>query len=136
MEEQRAQKGKNTRSRNISKGISAGNSRNCYRGLLQVQSKAENAKNSSQCDSMLIGDSAAANTYPYIQALEVKLNHRKDLQEVQLARTSMKRPGPLQLPRYLQDVGFIVENFGFSQITGETLPKFRQESRESLNRIY
>ncbi|KAM3761564.1 hypothetical protein ACB098_01G277700 [Castanea mollissima] len=60
-------KGKNTRSRIISKGISAGHSRNCYRGLVQVQSKAENARNSSQCDSMLIGDTAAANTYPYIQ---------------------------------------------------------------------
>ncbi|CBI23255.3 unnamed protein product, partial [Vitis vinifera] len=60
-------KGKNTRSRIISKGISAGNSRNCYRGLVQVQSKAKNARNSSQCDSMLIGDNAAANTYPYIQ---------------------------------------------------------------------
>ncbi|XP_021766892.1 UPF0051 protein ABCI8, chloroplastic-like [Chenopodium quinoa] len=60
-------KGKNTKSRIISKGISAGNSRNVYRGLVQVQSKAENARNSSQCDSMLIGDKAAANTYPYIQ---------------------------------------------------------------------
>lgn len=60
-------KGKNTRSRIISKGISAGNSRNCYRGLVKVQSKAENARNSSQCDSMLIGDTAAANTYPYIE---------------------------------------------------------------------
>ncbi|KAG7536490.1 SUF system FeS cluster assembly SufBD superfamily [Arabidopsis suecica] len=60
-------KGKNTKSRIISKGISAGRSRNCYRGLVQVQSRAENAKNTSTCDSMLIGDNAAANTYPYIQ---------------------------------------------------------------------
>ncbi|CAN0840599.1 UPF0051 protein ABCI8, chloroplastic [Linum grandiflorum] len=60
-------KGKNTKSRIISKGISVGHSRNCYRGLVQIQSKAENARNSSQCDSMLIGDTAAANTYPYIQ---------------------------------------------------------------------
>ncbi|KAL0442923.1 UNVERIFIED_CONTAM: hypothetical protein Slati_2015000 [Sesamum latifolium] len=60
-------KGKNTRSRIISKGISAGHSRNCYRGLVQVMSNADNARNSSQCDSMLIGDKAAANTYPYIQ---------------------------------------------------------------------
>ncbi|CDP09652.1 unnamed protein product [Coffea canephora] len=60
-------KGKNTRSRIISKGISAGHSRNCYRGLVQVMSNADNARNSSQCDSMLIGDNAAANTYPYIQ---------------------------------------------------------------------
>ncbi|CAO2838978.1 unnamed protein product [Amaranthus hypochondriacus] len=60
-------KGKNTRSRIISKGISAGHSRNVYRGLVQILSRADNARNSSQCDSMLIGDKAAANTYPYIQ---------------------------------------------------------------------
>eukprot|EP00249_Psilotum_nudum_P019852 c27448_g1_i1 orf=242-1987(+) len=59
--------GKNSRSRIISKGISAGKSRNCYRGLVQVQPAAHNARNFSQCDSMLIGDEAAANTYPYIQ---------------------------------------------------------------------
>ncbi|XP_010907405.1 iron-sulfur cluster assembly SufBD family protein ycf24 [Elaeis guineensis] len=59
--------GKNSRSRIISKGISAGKSRNCYRGLVQVQPQAENARNFSQCDSMLIGDTAGANTYPYIQ---------------------------------------------------------------------
>ncbi|BDA50274.1 UPF0051 protein ycf24 [Coccomyxa sp. Obi] len=59
--------GKNTRSRIISKGISAGRSRNCYRGLVQVQPTAEGARNFSQCDSMLIGDTAGANTYPYIQ---------------------------------------------------------------------
>ncbi|KAI8001090.1 hypothetical protein LOK49_LG09G01580 [Camellia lanceoleosa] len=60
-------KGKNTRSRIVSKGILAGNSRNCYRGLVQVQSSADDAQNFLQCDSMLIGDNAAANTYPYIQ---------------------------------------------------------------------
>ncbi|CAK9175722.1 unnamed protein product [Ilex paraguariensis] len=60
-------KGKNTRSRIISKGISAGNSKNVYRGLVQILSNADNARNSSQCDSMLIGDNAAANTYPDIQ---------------------------------------------------------------------
>lgn len=59
--------GKNTRSRIVSKGISAGESRNCYRGLVQVQPSAHNARNYSQCDSMLIGDQAGANTYPYIQ---------------------------------------------------------------------
>uniref|UniRef100_A0A7S0RH64 Uncharacterized protein n=1 Tax=Pyramimonas obovata TaxID=1411642 RepID=A0A7S0RH64_9CHLO len=58
--------GKNTRSRIVSKGISAGNSANCYRGLVQVQPAATGARNYSQCDSMLIGDGAAANTYPYI----------------------------------------------------------------------
>ncbi|KAL3522017.1 hypothetical protein ACH5RR_014851 [Cinchona calisaya] len=59
-------KGKNTRSRIICKVISAGNSRNCYRELVQVITNADNSTNSSQCDSMLIGDNAAANTYPYI----------------------------------------------------------------------
>lgn len=59
--------GKNTRSRIVSKGISAGNSVNAYRGLVQVQPTAAGARNYSQCDSMLIGDKAGANTYPYIQ---------------------------------------------------------------------
>lgn len=59
--------GKNTRSRIVSKGISAGCSRNAYRGLVQVQPGADGARNFSQCDSMLIGDTAGANTYPYIQ---------------------------------------------------------------------
>lgn len=59
--------GKNSKSRIVSKGISAGNSRNCYRGLVQIQPSAHNSRNFSQCDSMLIGDEAAANTYPYIQ---------------------------------------------------------------------
>ena len=59
--------GKNTRSRIISKGISAGGSANSYRGLVKVNPKAEGARNYSQCDSMLIGDNAEANTFPYIQ---------------------------------------------------------------------
>lgn len=59
--------GKNTRSTIISKGISAGNSKNSYRGLVKVGPKAENARNYSQCDSMLIGDTSNANTFPYIQ---------------------------------------------------------------------
>lgn len=59
--------GKNTRSRIISKGISAGGSANSYRGLVKVNAKAEGARNYSQCDSMLIGDNAEANTFPYIQ---------------------------------------------------------------------
>lgn len=59
--------GKNTRSTIISKGISAGRSKNSYRGLVKVGPKAEGARNYSQCDSMLIGDTSNANTYPYIQ---------------------------------------------------------------------
>jgi Fe-S cluster assembly protein SufB len=59
--------GKNTRSRIISKGISAGDSQNSYRGLVKMGAKAKGARNYSQCDSMLIGDKAEANTFPYIQ---------------------------------------------------------------------
>lgn len=59
--------GKNTRSTIISKGISAGKSKNSYRGLVKISPKAEGARNYSQCDSMLIGDTAQANTFPYIQ---------------------------------------------------------------------
>ena len=59
--------GRNTRSLIISKGISAGKSNNAYRGLVKVNSKAENARNYSQCDSLLIGDQSGAHTYPYLE---------------------------------------------------------------------
>jgi Fe-S cluster assembly protein SufB len=59
--------GRNTRSRIISKGISAGKSNNSYRGLVKIGPKAEGARNFSQCDSMLIGDACGAHTFPYIQ---------------------------------------------------------------------
>lgn len=60
--------GKNTKSRIISKGISAGEGQNSYRGLVQVSSKAENARNFTQCDSLLIGDRCGAHTFPYIES--------------------------------------------------------------------
>jgi len=60
--------GKNTRSTIISKGISAGKSQNSYRGLVQVGARAENARNFSQCDSLLMGNECGAHTFPYIEA--------------------------------------------------------------------
>jgi Fe-S cluster assembly protein SufB len=59
--------GKNTRSRIISKGISAGQSNNSYRGLVKIGTRADGARNYSQCDSMLIGDRCGAHTFPYLQ---------------------------------------------------------------------
>ncbi len=59
--------GKNTRSRIVSKGISAGFSQNSYRGLVKVSAKADGAKNYSQCDSLLIGDRCGAHTFPYME---------------------------------------------------------------------
>ena len=58
--------GKNTKSTIISKGISAGKSQNTYRGQVQIQKKANNARNFTQCDSLLIGDKCSAHTIPYI----------------------------------------------------------------------
>ena len=60
--------GKNTKSTIISKGISAGKSQNSYRGLVQINSRAENARNFSQCDSLLMGNKCGAHTFPYIEA--------------------------------------------------------------------
>lgn len=63
--------GRNTRSRIVSKGISAGVSNNSYRGLVHIGKRAANARNYSQCDSLLLGDKCGAHTFPYI---EVKNN--------------------------------------------------------------
>jgi Fe-S cluster assembly protein SufB len=59
--------GKNTKSTIVSKGISAGYSNNSYRGLVKITKNAENARNFSQCDSMLMGDKCGAHTFPYIE---------------------------------------------------------------------
>lgn len=59
--------GKHTKSRIVSKGISAGKSQNSYRGLVKVRKSAENARNFSQCDSLLMGDKCGAHTFPYFE---------------------------------------------------------------------
>jgi Fe-S cluster assembly protein SufB len=59
--------GKNTKSRIVSKGISAGRSQNSYRGLVNVSKRATNARNFSQCDSLLLGEECGAHTFPYIE---------------------------------------------------------------------
>ena len=60
--------GKNTKSTIISKGVSAGKSQNSYRGLVKISPMAENARNFSQCDSLLMGNNCGAHTFPYIEA--------------------------------------------------------------------
>ncbi|NPU92892.1 MAG: Fe-S cluster assembly protein SufB [Gammaproteobacteria bacterium] len=60
--------GKNTKSTIVSKGISAGRSQNSYRGLVRISPRADNARNHTQCDSLLIGDRCGAHTFPYIEA--------------------------------------------------------------------
>jgi Fe-S cluster assembly protein SufB len=76
--------GKNTRSRIISKGISAGKSKNSYRGLVNVTNKALGARNYSQCDSLLIGDLSNANTFPFItvQNSTAKIEHEASTSKI------------------------------------------------------
>jgi Fe-S cluster assembly protein SufB len=59
--------GKNTKSTILSKGISAGHGQNSYRGLVKVLANADNARNHTQCDSLLLGDHCGAHTFPYIE---------------------------------------------------------------------
>ncbi len=76
--------GKNTRSRIISKGISAGRSKNSYRGLVNIMNKALGARNYSQCDSLLIGNLSNANTFPYIsvQNSTTKIEHEASTSKI------------------------------------------------------
>jgi Fe-S cluster assembly protein SufB len=76
--------GKNTRSRIVSKGISAGNSKNTYRGYVGVNKKAIGARNYSQCDSLLIGNLSNANTFPFIsvQNCTTKIEHEASTSKI------------------------------------------------------
>ena len=76
--------GKNTRSRIISKGISAGKSKNSYRGLVNITSKAFGARNYSQCDSLLIGNLSNSNTFPFISAQNstTKIEHEASTSKI------------------------------------------------------
>ncbi|WP_455203117.1 Fe-S cluster assembly protein SufB [Kaarinaea lacus] len=66
--------GRNTKSTIVSKGISAGHGQNTYRGLVRMSQRAENARNHTQCDSLLIGDQCGAHTYPYIEVRNPSAN--------------------------------------------------------------
>jgi len=122
--------GKNTRSTIVSKGISAGHGNNSYRGLVRMTKKAENARNYSQCDSLLIGNQCGAHTFPY---LEVENNTASVEHE---ATTS--RIGEDQL-FYLQQRGLSVEDAvnmivnGFCKEVFKELPmEFAVEAQKLL----
>jgi Fe-S cluster assembly scaffold protein SufB len=76
--------GKNTRSRIVSKGISAGNSKNTYRGFVNINKKAIGARNYSQCDSLLIGNDSNSNTFPFIsvQNCTTKVEHEASTSKI------------------------------------------------------
>jgi Fe-S cluster assembly protein SufB len=111
--------GKNTKSTIISKGISAEKSQNVYRGLVKIMPSATGARNYSQCDSMLIGDQSAANTFPYI---DVKNNTATVEHEATTSKISADQIF------YLQSRGFTAEKAvslivnGFCKDVFKTLP--------------
>ena len=123
--------GKNTKSTIISKGISAMHGINAYRGLVRVGKNANNARNISQCDSLLIGNSCIANTYPYheIRNMNAKIEHE--------ATTSKISDEQLF---YIQQRGISEENAvsmivnGFCKEVLKELPmEFAAEAKELLN---
>lgn len=111
--------GKNTKSTIISKGISAEESQNVYRGLVKIMPSATGARNYSQCDSMLIGDRSAANTFPYI---DIKNNTAQVEHEATTSKISADQIF------YLQSRGFTAEKAvslivnGFCKDVFKTLP--------------
>jgi Fe-S cluster assembly protein SufB len=111
--------GKNTKSTIISKGISAEKSQNVYRGLVKIMPSATGARNYSQCDSMLIGEECAANTFPYIEV-------RNDSATVEHEATTSKISADQIF--YLQSRGFSQEKAvslivnGFCKEVFKTLP--------------
>ena len=111
--------GKNTKSTIVSKGISADQSQNVYRGLVKIMPSATGARNYSQCDSMLIGDQSAANTFPYI---DVKNNTATVEHEATTSKISADQIF------YLQSRGFTAEKAvslivnGFCKDVFKTLP--------------
>jgi Fe-S cluster assembly protein SufB len=122
--------GKNTKSTIISKGISAGHGQNSYRGMVKVLKSAANARNYSQCDSLLIGDKCGAHTFPY---LEVKNSTAQVEHEA-----SISKIGEDQI-FYCQQRGLSVEDAvsaivnGFCKQVLQELPmEFAVEARKLL----
>lgn len=123
--------GRNTRSRIVSKGISAGHSQNSYRGLVKVLPGAANARNFSQCDSLLIGSTCGAHTFPVIESANptATLEHEATTSKIsdeQLFYCNQRGIGPEQA------VGLIVN--GYAQQVLSRLPmEFAVEARKLLS---
>ncbi len=109
--------GPKTRSTIVSKGISAGKSSNSYRGLVQMGTKAAGAKNYSQCDSMLIGDQASANTYPYIRSQQTQSSIEHEASTCRISEEQLF---------YLQSRGIGVEQAISMMVSGFCRDVFNQ----------
>jgi Fe-S cluster assembly protein SufB len=109
--------GPRTRSTIVSKGISAGKSSNTYRGLVQIGPKATGARNFSQCDSMLIGDQAAANTHPYIRSQQPNADVEHEASTCRISEDQLF---------YLQSRGIAVEEAVSMMVSGFCRDVFNQ----------
>jgi Fe-S cluster assembly protein SufB len=109
--------GPGTRSTIVSKGISAGKSSNTYRGLVQIGPKATGARNFSQCDSMLIGDQAAANTHPYIRSQQPNADVEHEASTCRISEDQLF---------YLQSRGIAVEEAVSMMVSGFCRDVFNQ----------
>jgi Fe-S cluster assembly protein SufB len=109
--------GPRSRSTIVSKGISAGQSCNSYRGLVQIGPKARGARNHSQCDSMLIGDRAAANTFPYIRSRQPEASVEHEASTCRISEDQLF---------YLQSRGIAVEEAVSMMVSGFCRDVFNQ----------
>ncbi len=122
--------GKHTRSRIVSKGISAGKSQNTYRGLVKITKKAVKAQNYSQCDSLLIGDQCGAHTFPYLESerADAEIQHEATTSKINEEMLFYCRQRGLDTE---QAVELIVN--GFCKEVMELLPmEFAVEARKLL----
>ncbi len=123
--------GKNTRCTIVSKGISAGHGQNNYRGLVKIQKGATNARNYSQCDSLLIGDQCGAHTFPYIEVRNTssKVEHEASTSKVGEDQIYYCRQRGLSA----EDAVSMIIN-GFCREVYEELPlEFAMEARKLLS---
>jgi Fe-S cluster assembly protein SufB len=123
--------GKNTKSTIISKGISAGQGQNSYRGLVKIQKGATNARNFSQCDSLLIGDQCGAHTFPYIEVRNTssKVEHEASTSKVGEDQIYYCRQRGLST----EDAVNMIVN-GFCKEVYDALPiEFAMEARKLLS---
>ena len=123
--------GKNTRSTIVSKGISAGRGQNSYRGLVQVGKKAANARNFSQCDSLLIGDRCGAHTFPYIEVKNTTANIEHEATTSKIGEDQIFYCNQRGLET--QDAGNMIVN-GFCKEVFRELPmEFAMEAQKLLD---
>jgi Fe-S cluster assembly protein SufB len=122
--------GKNTKSTIIAKGISAGHAENSYRGLVKILASAENARNYTQCDSLLMGDQSGAHTFPYI---EVKNNSAKVEHEASTSKISEDQLFYcLQRGLTIEDAVSMIVNGFCKQVMKELPMEFAVEAQKLL----